>query len=315
MYCYIGIDIGGMSTKGALFTKDGDILERGVFETDQNADYRIFVKQIVSLCKEMLAKQKLDISALRGVGMAIPGSIDSEKGVITYSNNIKFANVPIVEEFNKYIDVPVRIGNDANLAVLGEMYFGSAKSYKDIVFVTLGTGIGTGIVSNGKLILGAAGAGAEGGHTLLRINGNKCTCGRNGCWETYGSVTALIKLTEKYISKYPASLMTRFAEEEGKVSGKTSFLAAKAGDKYGKIVVSKYLKYVSEGILNFVNVFRPEVVLIGGGISNEGDELMRRIEQYVNRYSYGSELKPIVKVKKAMLKNDAGVYGGLALFM
>ncbi len=312
---YIGLDIGGMSIKGALFSKNGDILERGTLKTVTNQDYKIFVERLRDLCLDMLKRQKLNQKDLIGVGMAIPGSIDSKKGVITYANNIAFKNVPIVKEFQKHINVPVKIGNDANVAVLGEMHFGSAKNYKDIVFITLGTGIGTGIISGGKLILGKAGAGGEGGHMIIRFNGEPCTCGRKGCWESYGSATALIRQTKEAIDKNPNSILAHIANKEGTVNGKTAFDAEKQGDLVGAKVVKRYLRYVGEGLVNLVNIFRPEIVLIGGGISNEGDSLMRRIQAFVNRYSYGADNKTRVLVKKAELMNDAGIYGCLAMFL
>ncbi|HHX49329.1 MAG TPA: ROK family protein [Clostridiales bacterium] len=312
---YIGLDVGGMSTKGALFNKKGEILERGTLKTIADQDYKVFVNRLKDLCLDMLQKQKLIEKDLLGIGMAIPGSIDTKKGIITYSNNIKFKNVPIVKEMQKYFNVPIKIGNDANLAVLGEMYFGSAKNYNDIVFITLGTGIGTGIISDKKLILGKAGAGAEGGHSVIRLNGEPCTCGRKGCWESYGSATALIKQTKVAVDKYPNSILADIAKKEGTINGKTAFDAERLGDAVGKKVVKKYLRYVGEGLVNLVNIFRPEIVLIGGGISNEGDALMKRIQRFVNRYSYGGENKTKVLVKKAELKNDAGIYGCLALFL
>lgn len=312
---YIGLDIGGMSTKGALFNKSGEILQRSVFETIPTQDSSEFVKQLKDLCLALLGAQGVAVDRLSGVGMAIPGSIDSKKGIVTYANNINFVNVPMVKEFKKYINVPVKIGNDANIAVLGEMYYGSAKEYKDIVFVTLGTGIGTGIITDGKLVLGKAGAGGEGGHSIIKINGTPCTCGRRGCWEAYGSATALIRQTNEAIKKNPNSILAEIAKKEGEVSGKTAFDAERAGDSVGKKVVKKYIRYVCEGLVNLVNIFRPEIVLIGGGISNEGDALMRRMQTFVNRYSYGGKNKTKVLVKKAELKNDAGIFGCLALFL
>lgn len=181
------------------------------------------------------------------------------------------------------------------------------------MFVTLGTGVGTGIIVNGVLLEGKGGAGAEGGHTCLKIGGEPCSCGKRGCWEAYASATALIRQTTRAMEKNPSSLMHKFAAEEGKVSGKTAFLAAKAGDKAGQAVVDAYVKYVAEGIISMVNLFRPDCVLIGGGVSNEGDYFMKRVQRRVNRFSYGGKRNPRVEVRKAELKNDAGILGAVAL--
>lgn len=310
---YIGIDIGGMTIKGGLTDENGKFYAKKAIDTKPEREYPEIVKDIAELCKDLAASAGVDISEVAAVGMGIPGTIDSARGVITYSNNINFEKVPIVKEFRKYIDVPTRISNDANVAALGEARFGSGKGSKDVVFVTLGTGVGTGIIVNGVLLEGKGGAGAEGGHTCLKIGGEPCSCGKRGCWEAYASATALIRQTTRAMEKNPSSLMHKFAAEEGKVSGKTAFLAAKAGDKAGQAVVDAYVKYVAEGIISMVNLFRPDCVLIGGGVSNEGDYFMKRVQRRVNRFSYGGKRNPRVEVRKAELKNDAGILGAVAL--
>ncbi len=310
---YIGIDVGGMSIKGGLVDENGVVYAKKSIVTNANAHYSEIVKDIAGLCEALVAEKGLTVKDVTAVGMGIPGTINSKTGVITYANNINFEKVPIVKEFRKHIDVPTFIGNDANVAALGEQRFGAGKGYKDVVVVTLGTGIGTGIVVDGKLMEGKMGAGAEGGHIGIKIGGEMCSCGKRGCWEAYASASALIRQTKRAIDKHPESLMVKFAEEEGKVSGKTAFLAAREDDAVGKAVVNAYIRYVAEGIISHVNLFRPDVVLIGGGISNEGDYLMERIQRRVNRYAYGGHRNPRVLVRKAELKNDAGMLGAVAL--
>ncbi|MBR2349595.1 MAG: ROK family protein [Clostridia bacterium] len=310
---YIGIDIGGMSIKGGLVDENGTVYVKKTVVTQADAHYSVIVKDIADLCYSIIAEKGLTINDVQAVGMGIPGTINSQKGVITYSNNINFEKVPIVKEFRKHFDVPTFIGNDANVAALGEARFGAGKNCNDVIVITLGTGIGTGIIVDGKLLEGKVGAGAEGGHIGIRIGGEPCSCGKRGCWEAYASATALIRQTRRAIEKHPDSLLVKFAEEEGKVSGRTAFLAAHADDATGKAVVNTYIRYVAEGIISLVNLFRPDCVLIGGGISNEGDYLMERIQRRVNRYSYGGHRNPKVAVRKAELKNDAGMLGAVAL--
>ncbi len=312
---YIGIDIGGMSIKGGLIDENGVVYAKKSVVTQAEAHYSVIVKDIADLCFALMAEKGLTKDDIQGVGMGIPGTINSKTGVITYANNINFEKVPIEKEFRKYIDVPTFIGNDANVAALGEQRFGAGKGYNDVIVVTLGTGVGSGIICDGKLLEGKMGAGGEAGHIGIKIGGEMCSCGKRGCWEAYASASALIRQTKRAIEKHPDSLMVKFAEEEGKVSGKTAFQAAREDDAAGKAVVNAYIRYVAEGIISLVNLFRPDVVLIGGGISNEGDYLMERIQRRVNRYSYGGHRNPRVLVRKAELKNDAGLLGAAALAM
>jgi glucokinase len=310
---YIGIDIGGMSIKAGLTDEKGNILAKESIVTKPDNPYAETVKDIAALCEKLLASAGIDKSQLKAVGMGIPGTINSKKGIITYSNNIRFENVPIVKEFQKYLDVPTFIGNDANCAALGEVVFGMGKGYKDAIFITLGTGVGSGIILDGKIFEGKDGAGAEAGHIGIRIGGIRCTCGKKGCWESYASASALVKQTKKAMDRHPESLMHKIAEEDGKISGRTAFKAARAGDKAGLYVVNRYVKYVSEGLLSLVNLFRPEILLIGGGVSNEGDYFIKKLQAQVTRYSYGGKRNPYVKVLKASLLNDAGILGAVAL--
>ncbi len=310
---YIGIDVGGMSIKGGLIDENGIIYRQKSVVTQAEAPHEVIVGDIAELIKSLAAECGIALADVRAVGIGIPGTINSNTGVITYANNIKFENVPIVDELKKYFDTPVYIGNDANVAVLGEAMFGSGVGSQDVIFVTLGTGVGTGIIVNGELLEGKNGAGAEGGHSVIRIGGERCTCGRKGCWEAYASATGLIKQTKRAMCKHPESNLKDFLDANGEVTGKTAFASAESGDKVGKNVINAYALYVATGIVNLVNVFRPDCVLIGGGISNAGDWFITKVQGLVTRYSYGGKRNPYVKVKKAALKNDAGILGAAAL--
>lgn len=310
---FIGIDVGGMSIKGGIVDENGKIYSKGsvVTNAEQPADDN--VRDIASLCAEIIKDAGLTENDVSAMGMGVPGTVNSLTGEISYTCNINFRKYNFQKEFAKYFSFPSFVGNDADCAVLGEVTFGEYKGYKDAIIVTLGTGVGTGTLIDGKLLTGHNGAGGEGGHTVIRVGGEKCGCGRRGCWEAYASATALIRDTERAISKNPDSLLVKAASEEGKISGKTAFIAAKQGDKTAVTLVNKYLRYVGEGLVNMANLIRPEVIFIGGGISNEGDYVIDRLQKFVKKYSYGGERNPAVKVLKASLKNDAGILGAAAL--
>lgn len=314
----IGIDVGGMSIKGGVVDFDGKILYKTSIPTTEKytEDYSISedIKKVIDL---VLEGAKITIKDVKGIGIGQPGSIDSKRGVIRYSNNIALENVPVVEELHKYFDVPIKINNDANCAALGECVFGAGKGYNDIVFVTLGTGVGTGFIIDGKLFEGRECAGAEGGHMVIDMSENapSCNCGRKGCWEAFASASALIRQTKAVMEKYPDSMMHAFAKEEGKVSGKTAFACAKKGDEAAQKVVDGYIGYITAGLINLVNIFCPDAILIGGGISNEKEYLTNPIQDAVNTKRFGAKFNPYVEVKTASLKNDAGILGAAALVL
>ena len=315
----IGIDVGGMSIKGGIVdSKSGKILTQYAIPTTAKYTKEYSISEdIAKVIDYILNEANMTIDDIVGIGIGQPGSIDSERGVIRYSNNIALENVPVVDELKKKYNLPIYISNDANCAALGEYVFGAGRGYKDIVFITLGTGVGSGIIIDGKLFEGRSGAGAEAGHMVICVNGNKCNCGRRGCWETYASATALIKQTTAALElpENKNSLMHEIAKEEGKVSGKTAFVAAKKGDKGGQAVVDQYVQYIGEGLINMANIFRPDAILIGGGISKEKEYLTKPLQEMMDDVSYGGKFNPRVIVKTASLQNDAGILGAAALVM
>lgn len=310
---YIGIDVGGMSIKGGIVDDDGKIIAKDSVVTNAAQSSDDNVKDIASLIGKLLATTCVSKDEISGMGMGVPGTVDPDTAKIFYTCNIHFRDYDFRTEFKKYYDFPVYIGNDADCAVIGESVFGDMKGVKNAVIVTLGTGVGTGTLVNGNLISGYMGAGGEGGHTVIRSGGEKCGCGRRGCWEAYASATALIRDTKRAMEKHPESLMHEIAKKEGKVSGRTAFDAMHAGDKTAKTLVSRYIRYVGEGLVNIGNYIRPEIIFLGGGISNQGDWFIKRLQAYVTRYSYGGRRNPYIKVLAATLKNEAGIIGAAAL--
>lgn len=312
---YIGIDIGGMSIKGGLTNEKGEILFRHTVVTGSYTKEHTIASDLCVVVDELLKQSGISTAELCGIGVGSPGSIDSDAGIIRYSNNIPMEKVEISSPLSQKYGVPVSIANDADCAALGEQRFGGGMGKKDVILITLGTGVGSGFIIDGKLYSGRKSAGAEAGHMVIRTGGEKCNCGRRGCWERYASASGLIRQTTAVMGKYPDSLMHKIADVEGKVSGKTAFDAAKQGDKAGAKVVKQYLKYVSEGIINLANIFRPQFILIGGGISHEGDYILKPLQRSLNSLTYGAKFNPKVKLALATLGNDAGLLGAAALNM
>lgn len=309
----IGIDIGGTSIKFAAVTCCGEVKEKFVQEVEKGEDQKTTIKKLIKNVKKYIKDQKL--ARVVGIGLGIPGSIDSKAGVVSYSNNLKWEDLHIVEMFKKEIDLPVRITNDANAAALGEKVFGAGKKYQDVVMITLGTGVGSGIICGGKIYEGLNGKGAEIGHSsLIYDNGLPCTCGRRGCFEMYASATALIRQTNEAMEQNKNSLLWEEAKKEGKVNGKVAFNAAKAGDETAIKVIDKYVEYLSEGLLNVCNIFRPECIVLSGGIANQGDYLVDKVKAYCAKYDYGYPNSPVTEIKVAEIGYDSGIIGAACLF-
>ena len=312
---YSGIDIGGMSIKVGIVNENGEILINRAIATDSSSGFSVMVSNMATLIKELLLELSIKENDLSGIGIGIPGVADSKKGIVTTAVNIGWRNVNVVEEFHKYFKMPVRISNDANCAALGEQRFGAAKGKSDVIMVTLGTGVGAGIIIDGKLIEGNGSAGAEAGHMIINMHGLPCACNGHGCWEQYASATALIRQTKLAMAKNPTSLMHDVFKEKGKVSGRTAFIAAERGDRAGQEVVDEYISYVSVGLIGLGNVLHPEVFVIGGGISHEKERLTAPIKRYLDNYIAISGFYPEIDVVPASLGNDAGIIGAAALVM
>jgi len=309
---YAGVDVGGMSIKCCLATKDGEILVKDSFKTKEGITSVEMAEEISTFLKKLATRIGVPFTDVASIGIGTPGTVDGKKGVIVYSNNIKLERAPIVADMKKFVSCPVFVENDANAAALGEVLFGAAKGAENVLLITLGTGVGTGIVANGKMITGKGGAGAEGGHMMLKLGGELCSCGNKGCYEAYASASALLRQTARMAARRPDSLLATLWQEKGP-SGIVPFDAAKAGDKAGIKVIRDYVNYVAQGLASLVNIFRPDIVLIGGGISNQGDYFIKKVSRRVNSLVFGAGLNPRVKVKAAGLLNDAGLYGALAL--
>jgi len=304
---YIGIDLGGTNIAAGLVDTLGRILYSQSIPTHKERPWEEIVKDMAKLSKSILSQSGHTVQEVAAVGIGCPGSIDKERGMVVYSNNIVMHNVPLANEFRKYLDLPVFLENDANAAALGE-YAIHGEGVNSFIFMTLGTGVGGGIILDGKVYSGFNGAGAEIGHQTLIFNGEPCTCGRRGCLEAYASVTALIRQTEMAMKTHPESMMNTWAKEHGRVTGRTSFECAKLGDPAAIEVRDTYVTYVAEGICSIVNVLQPEILAIGGGISREGDTLLSPIKAYFQKNDYNKYMKK-TDIRIAKLFGDAGIVG------
>lgn len=310
----IGIDIGGTSIKGAAVTEEGKVLEVYSMPVEKGEAQDVTIQKLIDITNAYLKEHGYSKDNVKGIGIGVPGAIDSKHGICSASNNLEWYELPIQKMMEDGTGLPVRITNDANAAALGEAKFGAGKEFQDIVMVTLGTGVGGGIVLGGKLFEGNEGKGAEIGHSVIVVGGHKCTCGRHGCLEQYASATALIRDTKIAMEQHPESSMHEFAAKYGKVDGRVAFDAAKAGDKTANEVVDNYVYYLSEGLLNFCNIFRPEAIILSGGIANAGDFLINKVKKYLKDNIYGFPSTPAVDVKISELGYDSGKIGAAALF-
>lgn len=312
----IGIDLGGTNIVASVVDDDYNIIGTSKTPTNSPRSADEIFDDIADVCEEAVKTAGLTMEDIDSVGMGTPGTVNQD-GVIEFANNLAFNNVPARTMLAKRINKPeekVFIENDANCAALGEAYAGCGNGAKDFVAVTLGTGVGSGVIIGGKIVNGVNYAGGECGHMVIVVDGEQCSCGRKGCWEAYASATALIRQTKRAMDDYPDSIMHRLAEEEGGVNGKTAFDAMRLGDIAGIEVVNNYIKYVSCGLINLVNALQPEIICIGGGICNEGDTLMEPLRRYVQAERYSIHSKIQTQIVKAQLGNNAGIIGAALLY-
>lgn len=310
---YIGIDLGGTFIKGGIVTETGEIALQDKIPTEREKGEGKVTENIAALCKDLLSRAGLTNADVEGVGMGVPGMIDSKSGEVVYSNNLDWSHFFIAEAVQNLTGLPVKIANDANVAALGETKFGCGKAYTNTVLITLGTGVGGGIVIDGKLFEGNRSAGAELGHSVIVAGGEPCTCGRKGCLEAYASATALIRDTKRAMQADKSSAMWEIGDLEN-VTGKTAF-DYKDRDAAAKTVVENYIEKLGVGLTNVANVFRPEAIMLGGGVCAEGDNLIKPLRAFVEKEIFAGDQGPAVKILTATLGNSAGLLGAAALLM
>lgn len=307
----VGVDLGGTNIAVGVINDKYEIIGRGKAKTNMPRPAAEIFDDIIKCVKMAVADAKIDLSEVECIGIGTPGSVDKHNGVIMYANNLDFYNVPAVEMINAQLPgIKVYLENDANCAALGEALAGSGKGKNSFVAVTLGTGVGGGVVLDGKLLTGCNDAGGEIGHIAIKFDGEQCNCGRVGCWERYASATALVNQTKAAMLEHKDSKMWDLCD--GKIEnagGRTAFDGMRAGDKYAKEVCDNYIYYVAVGAANVVNIFQPDMLCFGGGICNEGDTLLKPLEKHVAQMRYSKNHEIQTQICVATLGNDAGIIG------
>lgn len=311
MKYYVGIDLGGTNIVAGVVNEKYEIISKAKTPTNRPRSCEAICEDMARVALEAVALAGLTVDDIESVGVGAPGTVNSDTGVIEYSNNLDFYDAPVARLIRKVIDKPVYCENDANAAAYGEFVAGSAKGANNAVCITLGTGVGGGIIIDGKIYSGFNFAGAELGHMVVEVDGPKCTCGRCGCFEVYSSATGLIRMTKESMDANPDSKMHEMMGDH--VSGRLAFNAMRAGDEAAKGVVDKYIKYLAAGIANTINIFQPEVLCIGGGVCNEGDALLVPLKEAVNREIYTRRGGKNTEIVIASLGNDAGIIGAAFL--
>lgn len=311
---YVGIDLGGTKIAAGLVDENGRLVYKDNIPTHRERSSDEIIKDMSMLSIKVVKDAGADLRDVRAIGIGAPGTPNSREGILVYANNLNFRNVPIRAEMQKYVNLPVYIENDANCAALAESVAGAAKGTEHSVTITLGTGVGGGVVINGKVYSGFNNAGAELGHIILVSGGEYCTCGRRGCWEAYASATACIRQTKDAAVRNPESLINKLVDGDlSKIDAKTAFDAAKQGDAVALEVVRQYIWYIAEGVSDVINSFMPEVVVIGGGVCKEGEYILEPLRHMVFNSIYSRPEIPRTRIVAAQMGNDAGIVGAAML--
>lgn len=314
MKYYVGIDLGGTNIATGIVREDQRLIQRHMVPTKAWRPFEEVVADMAAAARTVIDKAGLGLKDITAVGIGVPSSIHPDTGDVVFANNLNWVDKPLAAEFRKHFALPVSLGNDADCAALGEAMAGSAKDFDHVLMITLGTGVGGGVIINKRLFLGGTRLGVEPGHLCLVYNGLPCNCGQRGCLEAYASAPALVRQTIEAIAHHPDTAMKRLCGGNfDEVSPRTAFDAAKLGDEVALQVVDNYISYLAAGVASLVNVFRPEVIIIGGGISNQGDALLQPLNRKLEAMVYANDIVSPPKAIGAALGNDAGIIGAAAL--
>lgn len=310
---YIGIDLGGTNIKAGVVDEAGKILSKVDCQTKIERGYGPVIQDMAALALKAVEKCSKTLDDVAAVGIGVPGIADPETGVVPFCTNLGWHEVPLRDEMHKYISKPVFIDNDATVAALAESVAGVSKGCKNSVFLTLGTGVGGGIVIDGKVFSGSHGVASELGHTIVVVGGEPCTCGNRGCWERYASATALIRMGKQAAVEHPECAIARHVNGNlERISAKTVIDCAKAGDPAAKKVFDEYAAYLAVGIVNIINTLDPEIVALGGGVSAAGDFLLKAVREQLAPMIFYKTM-PYARIELATLGNDAGIIGAAML--
>ena len=309
----IGIDLGGTTITAGLVDGEGHILAQKTCPTALPRPASEVEATMARMCGELVSQAGMEFKNLKGVGIGTPGSVDGECGIVRFNPNFGYEHWPLAKAMEELLGCPVRIENDANAAAYGEYCAGAAKGRSSAVVVTLGTGVGGGIILDGRIWAGFNGAGAEVGHTVIVKDGLPCTCGRHGCWERYASAAALVRFGAEAMKSHPESALWRLAGSPEALNAKKIFDAYHEGDALARQLFEDWIGYVSCGVVNLVNIFQPEVVCIGGGVSRQGEVLLEPIRRALKEENYARNLTRHTEVRSCVLYNEAGLIGAAYL--
>ncbi len=314
MSYYIGIDLGGTNIAIGLVDEEYKIISKISIPTNCPRSESEIADDISDTVKKIVSEKGLTLKDICWCGIGTPGSVNSETGVVERAYNLGFFDTPLKKLLEERLGVSCFVENDANAAAYGEYVAGNAKGTKNAICITIGTGIGGGIIIDGKIYSGSNFYGAEMGHVVMIMNGEECNCGRKGCMERYCSATALISQTKKAMQNSKNSLMWQECNNDiDAVNGRTAFDAMKKGDETATKVVKEYIDYLACGCTNFINIFQPDVLLIGGGVSKEGEYLLKPLREIISRDSFDKNPEKATKILPALLGNDAGIIGAALL--
>ena len=310
---YIGLDVGGTTFKAGVVTQDGRIVHKDAMPTGIERPYQEIIADMAALCKKVAADAGIEMSEIKSIGVGVPGLFDNKTGMIPFCTNLGWHDIPFVAEMKKHLDTPVYGDNDATVAGLAESVAGVSAGIKDSVFLTLGTGVGGGIIIDGKPYSGAHGCGSEIGHMMIKMGSELCTCGNYGCFERYASATAIIREARKAIVEYPeSSMLAACGGDPEKLNAKIVIDAARAGDEAAKAVFGGYVQALAVGIINIINMLDPEVIVLGGGVSAAGEFLLNAVREAVKPMVFFKTM-PYARIELAQLGNDAGIIGAAML--
>lgn len=311
MKYYVGIDLGGTNIAAGVVDEDYNIIARHHIRTCTSKTFEELVADIAKTAYDVVEKANLSLKdEIVSVGLGTPSCINPETGMLIYANNLNWKNVPLPTEMEKHFQVPVFIRNDADCAALGEVLAGAARKYDNALMVTLGTGVGGGIIMNKKIFNGCDHMGAEIGHSKLVFGGIKCNCGQYGCFESYASATALIRQIKEAMQQHPESLINKLCgDNKDSVDAKVAFDAAQLGDATALKLIDQYINYLAAGLSTLIVIFRPQVIIVGGGISNQREYIIQPLKQKLISYTFAAEQIGVPHVCIAELGNDAGIIG------
>lgn len=310
---YIGVDLGGTGIKAGVVDEQGRILAKASCPTGVERGYGPVIADMAKLCLEALEKSGHSLDEVKAIGIGIPGIQDPATGLVPFCTNLGWHEVPLVEEMHKYIDKPVFVGNDATVAGLAEAVAGVSAEVKTSVFVTLGTGVGGGIIIDGKPYSGPHGVASEIGHMITVVGGELCTCGNRGCWERYASATAIIREGRKFAEAHPDCAIARAVDGNlDKIEAKTVIDLAKAGDPDAAKLFDDYVTHLCVGLVNLINLYDPEIIALGGGVSHAGQFLLDAVNAKLPQMVFYKTM-PYARVELARLGNDAGIIGAAML--